>query len=267
MSRPSVQAMLSTPAAERALRILLPALLIAVFLLLWQLSDRLFDIPVYMLPRPSDFLPQFWLSAGKIWRNTWPTALIILGGFAIGTVVSIPLAYAIAASRFLEKGLYPALVILQIAPKTIIAPLLIVWFGTGWMPQLALTTVMTFFPILVDSMTGFRAVDPRLFYIAQSTGASALETFRYIHLPAAMPYIFSGLKIGMVSAITGAMVVEYIASNAGLGYLTLWASAHLDMPLMFAAILTTAFLGLVLNLALVSVELLLMPWLRRDHDA
>jgi NitT/TauT family transport system permease protein len=259
--------LLSAAVADRLVRILLPTLLIAVFLGLWQLSDTLFDIPVYMLPRPSDFLPQFWLSFPRLWHNTWPTALVILGGFAIGTVVSIPLAYAIASSRLLEKGLYPALVILQIAPKTIIAPLLIVWFGTGWMPQLALTTVMTFFPILVDSMTGFKAVDPRLFYIADSTGASRFETFRYIRLPAAMPYIFSGLKIGMVSAITGVMVVEYIASNAGLGYLTLWASAHLDMPLMFAAILTTAFLGLVLNLALTSVELLLMPWLKRDHDS
>ncbi|MFO1055548.1 MAG: ABC transporter permease [Dongiaceae bacterium] len=246
----------------RALDLLLPALIVGVVIGLWQLSDSVFGIPVYMLPRPSDFLPQFWLSLPQLWQNAVPTTLIILGGFLLGTAVAVPLALAIAASRLLERGLLPALVVLQIAPKTIVAPLLIVWLGTGWMPQLALTTVMTFFPILVDAIAGFRAVDPRLYHVARSMGATRWQTFRHIRLPAAMPAIFSGLKIGMVSAITGAVVVEFVASNAGLGYLTMWASSHLDMELMFAAILTTALLGLVLNMILVSLEMLLMPWMR-----
>jgi NitT/TauT family transport system permease protein len=252
----------SGPLGGRALDVLLPALVVGAVIGLWQLSDSVFGIPVYMLPRPSDFLPQFWLSLPQLWQNAVPTTLIILGGFLLGTAVAVPLALAIAASRQLERGLLPALVVLQIAPKTIVAPLLIVWLGTGWMPQLALTAVMTFFPILVDAIAGFRAVDPRLYHVARSMGASPWQTFRHIRLPAAMPAIFSGLKIGMVSAITGAMVVEFIASNAGLGYLTMWASSHLDMELMFAAILTTALLGLLLNMTLVSFELLLMPWMR-----
>ena len=256
---------MSSVAVDRALTVLLPALLIGGLLGLWQLSDVLFGLPEYMLPKPSDFVGQFWANYPLIWRNLLPTAAIILGGFLVGTVVAVPLAFAIISSRVLEKGLYPALVILQIAPKTIIAPLLIVWFGTGWLPQLALTVVMTFFPILVDSIAGFRAVDERLYLVARSMGATPLETFRHIRLPAAMPAIFSGLKIGMVSAITGVMVVEFVASNAGLGYLTLWASSHLDMPLMFAAIMTTAFLGLLFNVVLVSFELLLMPWLKHDR--
>jgi NitT/TauT family transport system permease protein len=252
-------------AGSRAVDILLPAAIVGVVIGLWQLSDSVFGIPVYLLPRPSDFLPQFWTSLPQIWRNAVPTTLIILGGFLLGTAVAVPLALAITASRVLERGLLPALVVLQIAPKTIVAPLLIVWLGTGWMPQLALTTVMTFFPILVDGIAGFRAVDPRLYHVARSMGASPWQTFRHIRLPAAMPSIFSGLKIGMVSAITGAMVVEFVASNAGLGYLTMWASSHLDMELMFAAILTTALLGLLLNMILVSFEMLLMPWLRQLH--
>jgi NitT/TauT family transport system permease protein len=254
------------PAVERAGRVLLPTILIIGFLGIWQLSDAVFGIPVYILPRPSDFIEQFWINYPLIWRNALPTARVILGGFLVGTALAVPLALAIASSRALEKGLYLLLVILQIAPKTIIAPLLIVWCGVGWVPQLVLTIVMTFFPILLDSMTGFKAMDSRLSYIAQSAGASRFDTFRLIRLPAAMPYIFSGLKIGMVSAITGAMVVEYVASNAGLGYLTLWASGHLDMPLMFAAVLTTAFLGLLFNVVLVSLEVLLMPWLRYVQD-
>jgi NitT/TauT family transport system permease protein len=158
------------------------------------------------------------------------------------------------------------LVILQIAPKTIIAPLLIVWYGTGSLPKLVLTTLMTFFPILVDSMAGFRSIDPRLYQITASMGASGRQTFRAIRVPAAMPYIFSGLKIGMVSAVMASMVVEYIGSGEGLGYLTLYAFGRSDVPLMFAAILTTALLGLLFTSVLVSTERLLMPWLRRSGE-
>jgi NitT/TauT family transport system permease protein len=257
----------ASPILDRTAEIALPTLLIATLLGCWQLSDSLFGIPVYVLPRPSDFLAQFWTNAALLWRHALPTGLIILGGFLAGTLLAVPLALAIISSRTLIKGFYPALVVLQIAPKTIIAPLLIVWFGTGWLPQLALTVIMTFFPILVDSIAGFRALDPRLHYLADSMGASHLQRFRFIRLPAAMPFIFSGLKVGMVSAITGAVVVEYIASNAGLGYLTLWASSRFDMPLMFAAILATTILGLLFNLILVSLEFLLMPWLKHRHDS
>ena len=107
-------------------------------------------------------------------------------------------------------------------------------------------------------------MDPRLYYIATSTGATSFQTFRYIRWPAALPYIFSGLKIGMVSAVTGVVVVEYIASNKGLGYLTLWASSRFDMPVMFAAIFMTALLGLAFNLILASLEFVVMPWTWRE---
>lgn len=244
----------------------MPLTLVLLLIAIWQMADRLFGIPPYILPRPSDFLPQFWLSPAVLWHNTWATAYVTLAGFIIGASLAIPLALAIASSRTLEQGIYPLLTILQIAPKTIIAPLLIVWLGTGFGPQIALTVVMTFFPILVDGILGFKAIDPRLYHIARSTGASRLQTLRYIRWPAALPYIFSGLKIGMVSAVTGAVVVEYIASNQGLGYLTLWASSRFDMPLMFAAIFATALLGLAFNLILGSLEFVLMPWTRRGTE-
>lgn len=251
---------------DRWWRIIVPTLAVCIFLGIWQLSNGLFGVPVYLLPRPTDFLGEFIWNHAVIWRNAIATSSIILGGFVIGTAVAIPLALLIVGSTFLQRGLYPLLVILQIAPKTIVAPLLIVWFGTGSASKLMLTTAMTFFPILVDSMTGFRAVDPRLYYLSRTMGATQIQTFFRIRLPAAMPHIFSGLKIGMVSAVTGSMVVEYIGSNNGLGYLTLYALSHFDMPLMFAAILATALVGLVFNAALVSAERLLMPWVKNDRE-
>lgn len=245
---------------------ILPLLTVAALLLLWQGSNAIFKIPLYMLPRPSDFFGEFVRNHALIWRHTVPTGSVIIGGFLLGTAIAIPLALLIVSNRSLEKGLYPVIVILQMAPKTIITPLLIVWLGIGLAPQLALTTIMTFFPILVDSIAGFKATDPRLFYITRSMGASRYDTFRFIRLPAAMPHIFSGLKIGMLSAITGSVVVEYVGSNAGLGYLTLWASSHMDIPLMFAAIIATAFLGFFFNAVLVSLEHVVMPWLRHHQE-
>jgi NitT/TauT family transport system permease protein len=252
--------------AWRVFHFLLPLLTVAALLLLWQGSKAIFGIPVYMLPRPSDFLGEFVKSGALIWKNAIPTAAMIIGGFIIGTVIAVPLGLLIASNRNLERGVYPAIVVLQVAPKTIITPLLIVWLGIGLAPQLALTTVMTFFPILVDSIAGFKATDPRLFYIAKTMGASPYDTFRHVRLPAAMPQIFSGLKIGMLSAVTGSVVVEYVGSNAGLGYLTLWASSRDNMPLMFCAIIATAFLGFFLNAILLSCERLLMPWMRREGE-
>lgn len=252
--------------ADRALNAAVPLATVLVVLALWQFTIRPLGIPGYMLPRPSDFLALFWTKGSLILRHTLPTAGIILGGFALGTLVAVPLGFLIASSRALQKGLYPVLVILQIAPKTIIAPLLIVWYGTGSVPKLVLTTLMTFFPILVDSMAGFRAIDPRLYQITASMGASSRQTFRAIRVPAAMPYIFSGLKIGMVSAVMASMVVEYIGSSEGLGNLTMYAFSRQDVPLMFAAILTTAVMGLVFTSLLSSTERLLMPWLRRAGE-
>lgn len=252
--------------ARRIANFLLPLATIGLLLLLWQGSKAIFGIPLYMLPRPSDFLGEFVTRGALIWKHTIPTATMIIGGFLLGTVIAVPLGLLLASNRNLEKGAYPAIVVLQVAPKTIITPLLIVWLGIGLAPQLALTTVMTFFPILVASIAGFKATEPRLFYIANTMGASRYDTFRYIRLPAAMPHIFSGLKIGMLAAVTGSVVVEYVGSNAGLGYLTLWASSRADMPLMFAAIVATAFLGFFLNFLLVSSERLLMPWMRREGE-
>ena len=151
---------------------------------------------------------------------------------------------------------------LQIVPKTITAPLFVTWFGVGIMPKLALTTFITFFPVLVDSMTGFRSIDPRLYHLTRSMGASRWQTFIHLQFPAALPHIFSGLKIATVYAVTAVIVVEFVGSSEGLGYMIVQALGMMDMELMFAAILATSFLGLLFTLAVSSLEVVVMPWLR-----
>ena len=241
---------------------LLPALTILAVFVAWELVCMAFDVPPYLVPRPSQFLQSWWDNFGEIFNQTCATAYAVLVSFVLSGLVGIPLGYALVRSQSLEEGAYPLLLFMQILPKTIVAPIFIVSFGVGIVPKLVLTTFITFFPILVDSIAGFRAVNPQTYYISRCMGATQWQTFRYIELPSAMPYIFSGFKIATVYAVTAVIVVEFIGSTDGIGYLMIKASNFMDMPLMFTGIIATSLVGLVFNLAVSSLEWMIMPWMQ-----
>jgi NitT/TauT family transport system permease protein len=243
-------------------RIALPVLTIIFAMVAWEYAEIYFRIPSYLIPRPSEFLARFYTDFPELLRNGIATGQVILWAFLIGGGVGIALAYLIVTFRSLEGGAYRLIVFLQIVPKTITAPLFVTWFGVGMMPKLALTAFITFFPVLVDSMTGFRSIDRRLYYLSRSMGASWWQTFIHLQFPAALPYIFSGLKIATVYAVTAVIVVEFVGSSEGLGFMIVQALGMMDMELMFATILATSFLGLFFSLAVSSLELVVMPWLR-----
>jgi len=240
----------------------LPVLTIVLAMAAWEYAEIFFQIPSYLVPRPSEFLGRFYSDFPELLRNGIATGQVILWAFLIGGGIGIALGYLIVTFRSLEGGAYRLIVFLQIVPKTITAPLFVTWFGVGIMPKLALTTFITFFPVLVDSMTGFRSIDPRLYYLSRSMGASWWQTFIHLQFPAALPHIFSGLKIATVYAVTAVIVVEFVGSSDGLGYMIVQALGMMDMSLMFAAILATSFLGLIFTLVVSSLELVVMPWLR-----
>jgi NitT/TauT family transport system permease protein len=243
-------------------RVGLPLLTIALAMAAWEYGEIFFQIPSYLVPRPSEFLARFYDDFPELLRNSVATGQVVLWAFLIAGVVGVALAYLIVTYRSLEGGAYRLIVFLQIVPKTITAPLFVTWFGVGVMPKLALTTFITFFPVLVDSMTGFRSIDPRLYHLSRSMGASWWQTFIHLQFPAALPHVFSGLKIATVYAVTAVIVVEFVGSSEGLGYMIVQALGMMDMELMFAAILATSFLGLLFTLAVSSLEIVVMPWLR-----
>ena len=152
-------------------------------------------------------------------------------------------------------------------PKPVIGPILIVWFGISIMVSVLIVFLMSFFPVLVDAMSGFRALDPRLRYITRSMGATRWQTFRYIRLPAAMPSIYAGMTIGVVKAVEGVIIAEFIASNAGLGYLIMRASSFMDMPLMFSGLIVTAVVALIFTGVTTLSGRLMMPWAFRRGTA
>ena len=184
-------------------------------------------------------------------------------GFALSVVTAIPIGLLIALSPVAKRMLYPVIVFFQLIPKIAIAPLFVVWFGFGLFPKVLLTFLLCFFPTLVASMTGFRALDERVLFLTDSMGATWWQTFRYVRLPSAMTYIFAGLKVSIVFAATGAIVGEFVGSNSGLGYLLLRGTSYLDMPLIFAVLVALSIVGIFFSYIVQYAERWLMPWQRK----
>jgi NitT/TauT family transport system permease protein len=236
---------------------------LAVFLLLvlaWELAVRLFGIKEYLLPPPTKVWTEFVKRYDPVMASAWVTTQEILAGFALAVLVSIPLAAAIAYSRFMENAVYPAIVFLQIIPKIAVAPLFIIWFGFGFTPKVLLVFLLSFFPIVVAAIAGFKSVDPDIMDFARTTGAGGWRLFAKIRLPQALPHIFTGLKVGAALSATAAVVAEFVASDKGLGYLLLQYNGQLETPMVFAIIVLLSLIGLAVYYAVEVVERLTIPW-------
>lgn len=243
----------------------LPVLSFVILIAAWQLVVVAFRVPEYLVPPPSTFMARLFASRDLIWSQSLVTGAEVLQGFAVAALVSVPLALLIVSVRTVEQAFYPMVVFLQLIPKIAVAPLFIVWFGFGQFPKVLLTFLLCFFPILVNSMTGFKAIDPRLLYLTRSMGAKTWQTFVFVRLPAAMPFIFSGLKVAIVMAVTGAIVGEFVGSNAGLGFLLLRGSSYLDTALIFAVLVALSVMGLIFSYAVEAGERLIMPWQYKEE--
>jgi NitT/TauT family transport system permease protein len=253
-----------TSAKTTIANILGPVVTVVGIFALWKFVEAGWQIPRYLVPSPEEVYVAAIANAGALWRHTLATTQIIVAGFLVSVVVAVPLAFLIVSFRTVNRLFYPLVVILQFLPKTIVAPLLLVWLGIGFVPKSTLVMLMTFFPILLDSIAGFRNIDRRLFYITQSMGASPLQEFVYVQIPGAMPSVFAGMKTATVYAVTGAITAEFIGSNEGIGYVILQASGDLDMPLTFAGVICSALLGVAFSAAMLGCERLMMPWMEHN---
>ena len=237
------------------------AIVIAIaLLLLWEVGVRLLGIKEYLLPPPSRIWLEFAKRSGTVMGGAWVTTQEILGGYVLAVLVSIPFALAVTYSRFMENAVYPVVVFLQIVPKIAIAPLFIIWFGFGYTPKLLIVFLLSFFPIVVSSIAGFKAVDPEIMDFARTTGAGGWKLFARIRLPQALPDIFTGMKVGAALSATAAIVAEFVASDRGLGYLLLQYNGNLDTPMVFAVIFLLSFIGLAVYYTVEFIERITIPW-------
>lgn len=237
-----------------------PLLWFGGLLLIWEVLVRAFDVPSFILPTPSAFFARIVEDYQRIGYHALITTKLIILGFLAGAIPGVVLGYVIARFRIAEQVLYPIVVFIQGLPKITLAPLMLVWFGFSDFPKILLTALITFFPILVDSVTGFKSIDPRQYYLSRSVGASWFQTFRLFELPSAAPSIFSGFKITIVIAVTVVIVVEWMNSQNGLGYLVLRAMDNADTSLLFAVLVVGSMTGVILSWAMELAERLLLPW-------
>jgi NitT/TauT family transport system permease protein len=244
---------------------LYPLLGVAVMLALWQLYVSAFGINRIVLPGPVDITRAAIANWAILMRETWPTFVESVLGFALAVAIGIPVAVCVANSRVLNLTLYPILIATQSVPKVAVAPIILVWFGLGLQSKLVIAFLVAFFPIVVDTATGMRATPTGLLELARSLRASSLQIFMKVQFPAALPSIFAGAKVAVTLAVIGAVIGEFVGSLNGLGNLLLTANSQLDSPLAWAALVWLSVLGIVLFAAVVVVERLVMPWSEAGH--
>jgi NitT/TauT family transport system permease protein len=240
--------------------IVLPTLVFAGLIVLWEACVRLFAIPEFLLPAPSAILDAIVQQAPNVLLHTRATMFTILAGFAASILVGFPLAIAIASSPLLANALYPLLVLTQSVPKVAIAPLLVIVFGANEVPRIVVTFLVAFFPLVISIAAGLLATPPELVELGRSLKASwAQELFR-IRLPSATPFVFSGLKMAITFSVIGAVVGEFVAADRGLGYLITSSTAFFRTPLAFGAVVLLAVIGIVLFQIVVIIERAFFSW-------
>ncbi len=228
-----------------------------LFVLVWKAIVVLTGLPPFILPAPETVGQRFveaWLD-GTFWPHFLTTMVEIAIGFVVGTVLALIAGYGLARSDLFARLASPYLVAAQAVPILVLAPLLVVWFGSGLLSKAVICSLIVFFPVAIATMVGIRSVDPRLLELGRSLRATRRQILTTLEIPAALPNIFGGLRVGVTLAVVGAVVGEWAGANAGLAVLINLARGSLfDIPLMFATLLTIALVGIALYLAVVVAE-------------
>lgn len=239
----------------------MPVITLALLLPFWELICVVGNIPPYILPAPSMIFEAFInVDAERWFGHLWATLYIAILGFVISIFVSIPIAIAMVRSNYLNKTIYPLLVIIQSTPVVAIAPLLIVVLGTGDAPRLAITFLITFFPLVVAATTGMQSTPKELIELSKSLRAKPSREIWQIRLPYAVPYIFSGLKVAITLAIIGAVIAEFVAAEKGLGYFIQFSTSYFKIPQAFASLFVLSIVSLLLFHSIKVIQKTFFSW-------
>jgi NitT/TauT family transport system permease protein len=236
------------------------ALILLSLVLLWEVAVRALDIKPILLPPPSMILRELAASPWFYLRQSGDTLLTTVAGFVLAVVLGVGLAIGIVYSRMLERVIYTLLVSLNSLPKVALAPLFVIWLGTGVEPKIAIAVMLAIFSIVVDMVLGLRSVDPDILAMAHVSRARPSAVLWKIRLPHALPTLFAGMKVGISFALVGAIVGEFVAGSDGLGTVILIAEGQFDTTRVFAALVMLGVLGTALFYIVEFAEGLLLPW-------
>jgi NitT/TauT family transport system permease protein len=230
---------------------------LALFLLTWKAIVIVGGYPPYILPAPEQVLDRLvsgWTD-GTIPRHAGTTLVEIALGFGVGATLAVIVGYGLARSALVERLVSPYIVAAQATPILALAPLLALWFGPGLTSKVVICALIVFFPIAISTMVGIRSVDAGLLELARSLRATRRQVLVTLEIPAALPSIFGGFRVGVTLAVVGAIVGEWAGADRGLGVLVNLARGSLfDIPLMFATLVTIALLGVALYALVVVIE-------------
>ncbi len=246
--------------SSRLVRRLAPLVFFVIVVAAWQIYASVSGIADSSLPRPTQVAASLWDGRVTLASNAWVTITEIVLGYIAAIVLALTLAAAINASRLIEDAVYPWLVVSQMVPIPAIAPIIVVWTGFDMRPKLIVIALVSFFPITVNAIDGLRSTDPDLLNLLRTMGAGRWRRFRSAQFPAALPFIFSGLKVGAALAVIGAVFAEWVGSSEGLGYLILSLNNQTATAEMFAAVVVLALIGIALFALITLLERIMLPW-------
>ena len=237
-----------------------PTLALLLLVVVWELWTRLADVPEYIVPRPLVVLDRLFSDLGFFARHGGVTVGEATAGFLLGTGVALIGATLMAHSRFVERTLLPLAVLVKVTPIVAVAPLFVIWFGFGSAPKVLIAALITFFPVMVNALAGLRSVDPGALDFLLSLKATRRQVYFKLRAPSALPYLFAAFRIAIPLSVIGAVVGEWFSGDRGLGSVIIVAHNNLDMPTLFSAVLTLAFIGIGVTMLLAYVEKRVLFW-------
>lgn len=252
----------------------LNSFLLLIFLLaVWEFGVRFFEVPKFLLPPVSDVVVAMYrglatspFAKNGFWFHTFFTLSEILIGFALGSAIGLALGVLISEIEFVEILLRPYVAALQSLPKVAVAPIIVMWLGFGMSSKVAIVCLITFFPVLVTSIAGFKAVDTDRIDLLRSLSATRWQIFTKAKFPSALPYIFAGLDMAAAFAVVGAVVGEFVGAQAGLGVMILQMDAQMDTGGSFAVFIILSFIGIALTSVLRVIKGRVLSWMPADSQ-
>ena len=246
---------------------LAPWIYTIALLVIWEAAVHTFRIPEFFLPPPTAVARAIYDYWPAIYRNSLITLWSTLIGFLLAVGFGLVLGVVIGWSRSIYAGLYPLMVGFNAIPKVAVVPILVLWFGIGFIPAMLTAFLISFFPIVVNVATGLATIEPELEDVLKALGASKLDIMRKVGIPRSLPYFFGSLKVAITLAFVGAVVSESVASNNGIGNLMLQAQAQFLVPLIFAGLVALAVLGIVMYWLMALLERRMTGWAHRSGFA
>ncbi len=253
-----------------AARILLPLAFAAVLLGGWEVYVKASNINEILLPPPTRVASALWSDRGLLASNGWVTIREIVYGYLLAIAFGMALAILVHSSRIIERAVFPWLVVSQMVPIPAVAPIFVLWTGFDIRPKLIVIALVCFFPIVVNTIDGLRSVEQELLDLLRTLGASRPQRFRIARIPAALPFVFSGLKVSAAFSVLGAVFGEWVGANSGLGYEILVLNNQSATADMFAVIAVLSVIGIGMFALVSAAERLTLPWyfeLRREGGA